>query len=148
MNTPNREVEFAKVDQTLFCETLADALARGESVMLRVQGASMRPWLREGDRIRIRPAAERRSRRGDIALFWRGKHRLVLHRVVRVHPAENTCECLGDAEHGLPERVAASAVVGVVESAFWSRMMYLALHPARRFFNRHFQKWRSGLGHG
>lgn len=125
-----------KADQEFFSEALSDSLSRGEAVLLRVQGVSMLPWLREGDRVRILPAAGRRLRRGDIALFWRAPNRPILHRVVRAFPGEGVCDCLGDSERGEPERVPISAVIGVVETSALRRAVYLALHPARRLFNR------------
>lgn len=128
--------ETARVDQVLFTATLAAALARGEAVILRVQGVSMLPWLREGAPVRIRPLAGRSLRRGDIALFWRAPGQPILHRVVRTHPAEGIYECLGDAEHGEPERVAETAVIGAVDLSAVGRWAYRLLHPARRGFNR------------
>ena len=125
-----------KVDQEFFSATLSDSLSRGESVLLRVQGVSMLPWLREGDKVRILPAAGRRLRRGDIALFWRAPNRPILHRVVRVFRAQGVCDCLGDSESGEPERVPVSTVIGIVETSALRRAMYVVLSPARRRFNR------------
>jgi hypothetical protein len=138
----------AKFDQGLFAETVADALGRGEAVKLRVQGVSMLPWLREGEQVRILPATGWRVRRGDIALFWREPGRPILHRVVKVHSEDGAYECLGDSEGGTPERVPAAAVIGVVETTPIRRWGYLALHPARRFFNRLCLKWGLRLRHG
>ena len=136
MNTRPPVAETERVDQVLFAETLAAALARGEAVILRVQGVSMLPWLREGAPVRIRPLAGRSLRRGDIALFWRAPGQPILHRVVRACPAEGIYECLGDAEHGEPERVAETAVIGAVDLSAAGRWAYRLLHPARRGFNR------------
>jgi hypothetical protein len=137
----------ARIDQNTFVETVADALGRGEAVLLRVQGVSMLPWLREGEKVRILPAAGRRLRRGDIALFWREPGRPILHRVVRVHREEGLYECLGDSENGAPERVAVSAVIGVVETTAVRWILFLALHPVRRFLNRLCLKWGLRLRH-
>ena len=122
-----------KVDQAFFSETVRDSLARGESVLLRVQGGSMLPWLREGDKVRILPAAGR-----------------FLHRVVRVG-CENGAvfyECRGDSEHGTPERLPASAVIGAVATTPLRRAVYLALNPARRFGNRLLSRWGRLVHHG
>ena len=139
-----------RVDQSFFSETVLDTLARGESVLLRVQGVSMLPWLREGDKVRILPAAGRFLRRGDIALYLRAPGRPILHRVVRVG-CENGAvfyECRGDSEHGIPERLPASAVMGAVATTPLRRAMYLALNPARRFGNRLLSRWGRLVHHG
>ena len=148
MNARPPVAETERVDQVLFAETLAAALARGEAVVLRVQGVSMLPWLREGTPVRIRPLAGQRLRRGDIALFWRAPGQPILHRVVRTHSAEGIYECLGDAEHGEPERVAETAVIGAVDLSAIKRWTYLLLHPVRRCFNRFCRRWGVRLRHG
>lgn len=139
-----------RVDQSFFSETVRDTLARGESVLLRVQGVSMLPWLREGDQVRILPAADRPLHRGDIALYFRAPGRPILHRVVRV-AGENGAifyECRGDSEHGSPERLPASAVIGAVASTPLRRAVYLAVNPARRFGNRLLTRWGLRKHHG
>lgn len=137
-------------NQELFSETLADALARGESVWLRVQGVSMLPWLREGDPVCVRPAEGRRLHRGDIALFWREPRHPILHRIVRVRRTENgiVADCLGDSECGQPESVSASDIIGVVETMPVHRWIYRMLNPPRRLFNRLCQRWGLRLRHG
>jgi hypothetical protein len=140
----------ARIDQVFFSAALADALARGEAVWLRVQGVSMLPWLREGEKVRIIPMPGRPLRRGEIALFWRKPNRPILHRVVRVgrEAGAPVYECLGDSGTGTPERVHATAVIGIVESTGLGRAVYLALNPARRFINRLCLKWGIYLRHG
>lgn len=139
-----------KVDQELFSEVLRDALARGKSVRLRVQGVSMLPWLPEGQQVCVRPAAGRALRRGDIALFLRESGRAILHRIVRVRQEGGTVryDCLGDSERGNPELVMASAVIGFVEITAFQRAVYLALHRPRRFLNRRLSQWGLRLRHG
>lgn len=137
-----------RVDQDAFAETVADALGRGETVWLRVQGVSMLPWLREGEKVRIRPAAGQRVHRGDVALYWRGPGRLILHRVVKIHRREQVYACLGDSESGAPERVPAAAVIGLLETTAMRRAAYLAVNPVRRIVNRLCRKWGLRLRHG
>lgn len=139
-----------KVDQSMFSEVVAGALAQGEAVRLRVQGASMRPWLREGDPVRIRPVAGRPVRRGDVVLFRRARDRPILHRVIRVRREENAVvyDCRGDAEHGAPERVAAAEVLGVMESTPFRRAAWRVLFRPRRWWIRLSAAWRRCLRHG
>lgn len=137
-----------QVDQEVFSEVIARSLAQGEAVLLRVHGVSMLPWLREGEQVRLVPAAGRRLRRGDIALFWRAPGHPILHRVVRVNREEDLYECRGDSETGPCERVPATSVVGLVATTALRRAAYLALHPARRWFNRLCLERGIRLGHG
>lgn len=147
MNHPGGRM---KVDPELVPQILLDALARGESVRVRVRGVSMLPWLREGEQVCVRPAAGRRLCRGDIALFRRTPSRLILHRVVgvRTEAAAVVCDCLGDSESGNPERVPASSVIGVVETTPVRRAAYRTLHRPRRWLNRLLSKWGLRLRHG
>lgn len=127
-----------RVDQPLFNGVVGDALARGESVCLRVHGGSMLPWLREGQKVRVVPAAGRRIRRGDVVLFRRAPDRPVLHRVVASRRNGDGVfhACLGDAEDGAPEWVSEADVLGVVALSPWRRAAYRGLHRPRRWINR------------
>ena len=137
-----------KVDSTLFSGILADSLARGESVLLRIQGVSMLPWFREGQKVRIESAANRRLRKGDVVLFWREPRHPVLHRIVRLSPNEGWVECRGDSEVGDPERVPLSGVIGVVEVSVFQRWQYVLLNPARQWVNRLLSRRGIVLRHG
>ena len=137
-----------RVDSTLFSGILADSLARGESVLLRIQGVSMLPWFREGQKVRIGPAANRRLRKGDVVLFWREPRHPILHRIVRLSPNGDWVECRGDSETGEPERVPLSAVIGVAEVSVFRRWQYGLLNPARRFVNRLLVRRGMVLRHG
>ena len=139
-----------KVDPELVSEVLLDALARGESVRMRVQGVSRLPWLREGAQVCVRPSAGRCLRRGDIALFRRAPSRLILHRIVGVQTEAGAvvCDCLGDSESGSPERVPAADVIGVVATTPVRRAVYRMLHRPRRWLNRLLSKWGLRLRHG
>ena len=138
-----------KVDSELVSEVLLDALARGESVRVRVQGVSMLPWLRAGDLVRVRPPVGHRLRRGDIALFRRTPSRLILHRIVgvRTEAGAVVCDCLGDSESGSPERVPAASVIGVVATTPMRRAAYRTLHRPRRWLNRLLSNWGLRLRH-
>ena len=138
-----------KVDPELVSEVLLDALARGETVRVRVQGVSMLPWLRAGDLVRVRPPVGHRLRRGDIALFRRAPSRLILHRIVgvRTEAGAVVCDCLGDSESGSPERVPAASVIGVVATTPMRHAAYRTLHRPRRWLNRLLSNWGLRLRH-
>lgn len=145
------DVANLRIDQPVFAATVLDALARGESVRLRVHGASMKPWLREQQKICVQPIAGRRLRRGDVALFRRVNGRMILHRVVHVGRDPQTglplYGCLGDAEAGAPEAVPESALLGVVDFGVCRRWTFLLTEPARRFVNRVLSKMGIRLYH-
>ncbi len=135
--------------QNLLSDERVAALARGESIQVRVQGVSMLPWLRPGDAVGIWPLT-RRLHPGDVALFWRDERHPVLHRVVGVRSEGETIlyDCLGDAEHGPPEAVPASAVLGVMETTPVRRGFYRLLVRPRRWINRFFAGHGICLRHG
>jgi hypothetical protein len=112
----------------------------------------MLPWLSDGEKIRILPAAGRRLRRGDIALYRRSNGQLVLHRVVQVGCAPESglplYGCLGDAAGGMPEPVAPESVIGVADVPRLRRWVFLALEPSRRFINRVLSRMGIRLRHG
>ena len=139
-------------NQEFFRGVVADTLARGETVSVRVKGGSMLPWLRDGAKVRIRPAAGRRLHRGDIVLYRRETGTLVLHRIQAVRAATESVaavyECLGDALDGTPECVPAAAMVGVVETTAIRRAAFLVLSPGRRCINRWCLKRGIRLRHG
>ena len=137
-----------RVDSTWFSELLADSLARGEAVLLRVQGVSMLPWFREGQKVRIEPAANRRLRKGDVVLFWREPRHPILHRIVRLSPNGDWVECRGDSEVGGPERVPLSAVIGVAKVSAFRRWQSVLLNPARQWVNRLLARRGIVLRHG
>jgi hypothetical protein len=55
-----------------------ELLGRGETVRVRARGASMRPWVRDGDIVLLRAGA---PRVGDVVLLRQGDFGLI-HRVV------------------------------------------------------------------
>jgi signal peptidase I len=60
---------------------IAAALQRRGRISLRVQGASMLPWVRPGDIARIRKVSADAIRCGDVVLFRR-ENRLFVHRII------------------------------------------------------------------
>jgi signal peptidase I len=60
---------------------ISAALQRGGRISLRVQGASMLPWVRPGDIARIGKVSMDAIRCGDVVLFRR-ENRLFVHRII------------------------------------------------------------------
>ena len=59
-------------------------LEDGHTVSLKVTGASMRPWLHDGDTAIIRKVSPEDIDKGNLILFITDEQRLVIHRVVRI----------------------------------------------------------------
>jgi len=63
-------------------ELLIDALGKGQTLELTVNGQCMRPWARNGNTIIVKPL-HRRPKRGNMLLTTDGQH-LYAHRVVAI----------------------------------------------------------------
>ena len=69
-----------------FDNTLTDLLSRGVAVRFQARGESMKPAIRSGDHVYVRPMLDRRSPRvGDVVLV-RAPRGLTAHRVVKITP--------------------------------------------------------------
>src|ERR1700674_2335741 len=77
---------------------IADALKRRGRIALRVQGASMLPWVRPQDITLIRRTSMENVRCGDVVLFRRENH-LFVHRIVKKRGSLDAAQLLskGDA---------------------------------------------------
>ncbi len=75
----------------------AAVLERGDSLRFRAPGDSMRPFIRDGDVLLVRPGLE--IRLGDVVLCRAGEGRLLAHRVTRVDRQSHPCSIVlqGDA---------------------------------------------------
>jgi signal peptidase I len=69
-------------DRAALTTLAGDVLKRGQPLRVRAHGASMRPFLRDGDVLHVRPAATAEVGIGDVICYepWPGT--LHLHRVV------------------------------------------------------------------
>ena len=118
-------------------EAWAEALARGESVRLRVKGCSMLPWLRDGEVVRIDPLTCP-LQKGDVALVRRDESHPGLHRVIDLRGSGEAREavCLGDSETGGEEIVPLAEILGVMHLSPFARWLYRLLARPRRWINR------------
>lgn len=90
--------------------TLLDRLARGETIEVPVHGHSMRPVLRDGDSVRVRPLGPAEPRRGQIVLKVQDGQ-WVLHRLLRCN--ERRVKTRGDARLFADAPSERAAVLGV-----------------------------------
>lgn len=90
---------------------MEEILSQGGSVELTVTGNSMRPMLFDR-RSRVRLAAARELRRGDIPLYRRDNGSYVLHRIVAEQGGCYTC--CGDGQWRLEPGVRRDQIAAVV----------------------------------
>ena len=95
----------------VMADLIEEAVNKGETVRLRVQGNSMFPFLRNGkDVVEIRKVRGEEVRRGDVILF-RYSSSFILHRVVRRNGA--VVKTQGDGVWNFFETIAANQIIGV-----------------------------------
>ena len=120
-----------QVESALLAPLLGELLGRGLRVRLEVDGHSMTPLIRSGDRVTIDPLRRHPPRLGDVLLLAAEKQRLVLHRHVGWAGAElvlrGDCAPASDAAAG-PWQVL--GVVAGVERR--GRRVWAGLGPERR----------------
>lgn len=104
----------APIPNELFFQEAKELLGEGKKVSLYVQGDSMRPFLRNGDKVLLTSATSRRIKKGAIVLA-RSSMGIVLHRVVRVD--EGSYLLAGDAHSKQVEKAFVVDVIGIVVGA-------------------------------
>jgi len=108
-----REVSLGAAE---FAALSAGILGRGGAFCFRARGASMAPFIRDGDTLTVRPTAAAALRPGDVILYPTQGERLAAHRVTgrRVDGNRVILVVRGDAATGPGEAVAAERVLGRV----------------------------------
>lgn len=111
MKTISNDIFFAQVE---------DLLSEGQSVVIRVKGYSMRPFIRnERTQVRIAPITDLDRKNlciGDIILFrYKGRH--IMHRIR--HIEENTITLAGDGNYRIWEQCQRQDVVGIVSDIIY-----------------------------
>jgi ribosomal protein S18 acetylase RimI-like enzyme len=91
-------------------------LGQGGTFCFRARGASMAPFIRDGDTLTVQPVASEGLRVGDVALYRADGERLAAHRLTgrRVDGDCVTFVARGDAATGPGEAVRAEHVLGRV----------------------------------
>ena len=75
-----------------FAQLSAEVLRAGFSIRFRATGDSMRPLIREGDRVLVKPIAASKIKAGDVVLAEMDTGRAVMHRVIRVEQGAFTLQ--------------------------------------------------------
>jgi hypothetical protein len=87
------------------------ALGRGQNVRLTVNGASMLPFIHDGDTVELEPALSP-PKPGDLVLTRTSGERYVLHRVTRIDGGKFWLR--GDAQYRCEGPISFSNIVGRV----------------------------------
>ena len=103
------------ISNDIFFAQVEALLDEGQSVVIRVKGYSMRPFMRsDRTQVRIAPISDsecKNLRVGDIVLFrYRGRH--ILHRIHRIEG--NNITLAGDGNYRLWEYCSHEDIVGIV----------------------------------
>lgn len=110
-NSAAKNLEVANI---LFFKEVESILRKNQKVIFRLKGGSMRPFLQDGDTVRITPVIFDTLRRGDIILA-RTIFGVLLHRVVSIRK-DGFC-LAGDANRRL-EQVARENIIGILDAAW------------------------------
>lgn len=95
-------------------ESLAISILReGQNLRFRARGASMHPFIQDGDLVEVQPVEANSVRRGDVVFCRLPDDRLVVHRVIRAGQGYFLTQ--GDALPHPDGRVPAENVLGRVD---------------------------------
>ncbi len=97
------------------CEAVGEGLRQGRAVRLVARGTSMRPFLRDGEEIRIVPPPDGLPRSGEIVLV-RTAEGAALHRVISVDARNARIHTKGDGLAEADRPVSRSALIGCAEA--------------------------------
>lgn len=105
------ELSLARDD---FEALAADILAAGHTLRFRARGTSMRPFIRDGNILEIRPAGVSPIRCGDVVLCCNDSDRVVVHRIVGQENGHMRLLIQGDALTRPDGRISRDQVLGKV----------------------------------
>ncbi len=116
-----------------FAVVMQAVLQKGKTFRFRARGASMTPFIRDGDTLTVAPLLRGKPRRGEAVVVFRPSEiqpSLVVHRVVELH--EGGFAIQGDAAGCEPEIIPREAIVGrVVRVERGGNDIRLGLGPER-----------------
>ena len=106
--------------QTAEDSLLKERLARGQLISFTARGASMRPWICDGDEVSLAPLRGSKPRLGEVLLYERGGV-LILHRLLWRRGAQLWLK--GDAlpalDEAIPQRAALARLVALRRGGSW-----------------------------
>ncbi len=78
-----------KKSPQLFFELAKEILASGNEFRFNAAGSSMQPFIHDGDTITIRPIADKKLKKGQVAFYYNDVNHLLAHRVHGIDKSSN-----------------------------------------------------------
>jgi signal peptidase I len=99
-----------------FVELATDILSKGDKLRFRARGASMHPFIRDGDIIEVKPTEASAIRLGDVIFYRSSRGLLLAHRVIKVsvQHGQEALVTKGDSASSLDQLVYPEQVLGRV----------------------------------
>ena len=104
-------MESAPTRHEALCKSVEEGLSRGGEIILRARGMSMRPAIRDGEEVRLRPLGSHPPGVGDIVLA-RTPEGAALHRVIAVARGSARVRLKGDGLQRADAYLPISALLG------------------------------------
>jgi len=103
-------------DAAAFAAIVLESLSEGNSIRFTAEGASMRPFILNGDILTVAPLEGRTPRRGDVVLYRQPTGRLAAHRILGIsrESPDRQFAIRGDARPGACETIPLPAILGRV----------------------------------
>ncbi len=101
-----------EIANSVFFSYVAEEITEGKSVILRVKGKSMVPFLHEGDIITLIPCDKNSLQVGDIVLF-RYRKNYFLHRIIKKNKEKLILQ--GDAIIRVKEKTTTKRVIALLQ---------------------------------
>lgn len=137
---PIKIIDGATAD-VIVLESVRALLLAGKKARLTVRGQSMRPWIRDGAVVTVRPRAEHEPQIGDTVLFLvpcaENPRGFVVHRIVGKKPAGRFI-ARGDGVAVSDPPIAREQIIGIVESVASDGQTVLVNSLRARFFRTFF----------
>lgn len=111
-----------------------DLLLEGQSVSMRVQGQSMLPFFRSGQRVVLRPLREGDIRCGRVVMGEAVTGHFQIHRIIRVE--EDHVILFGDGNIIGTEKVMRDHIYGIIECGFvhlFFARLWFWIRPLRKY---------------
>lgn len=135
------KINSIHIANELLFEQVTEYLREGKDVTIRVKGNSMRPFLREGDKVLLMPSEGVTLSKGMIVLA-KTQEAWVLHRVVQLN--QQTVCLAGDANLAVHELIDYEDILAIVKSSYrgynivklnnkWKYMLGLLWYQMRPF---------------
>jgi len=108
------------VPSSVIASLTEEVLQKGGTFSFSVRGVSMRPLLKDEDRVEVGPLKKEELVPGELLVYQGGEEGVVVHRLMKLKIRNGETVCLISPDTGplCPEEVSLDRVFGVVQRAF------------------------------